>query len=112
MTKPTKIKFTNQETHAMVDSDRISHLENHVQQIHVEIAKINTRLDTEIPHLTTKAELREVEGKLSAKIEKSRNSIVIWLIGVAIATGLFNWYSSVPHSRAGVPMAFDQNKSL
>lgn len=112
MTKPIKIVQRNTGNSAMSElENRIIRLEGNVQQIQVEIAKINTRLDTELPHLATKAELREVEGKLSTEIVKSRNTIILWIIGVAMATGLVNWLgSSSSHAHNNPAITMEQTK--
>lgn len=119
MTKAIKIGTSHHGNNSMIDvQNRMIRLEGNVQQIQVEIAKINTRLDTELPHLATKADLRELEGKvntveerLCARIAKSQNTIVVWLIGFVIATGLMNWYGpSLPHLHSGASTALTQTK--
>lgn len=76
---------------------RLSSVEKTLQDTRLELEKVNshvermdTRLSAELPHLATKAELAEVKSLISGVTTK----IILWVVGVAIALGAFNWVTA------------------
>lgn len=64
--------------------DRIGNLEKDVGQLKVDVASIKSRLDSELPHLATKADMAEVR----TEIHGMSNRLVMWSVGTIIAGGV------------------------
>lgn len=81
---------------ARLESD-VEHIKRDVQSMHGRLEAVSadvTAIKATLPHLATKAELRSVEGSLTAKITSVEGKLsaletrmIRWIVGTSIATG-------------------------
>lgn len=116
---------------------RLSRVEKDLEAVRIDVTEIKTYM----PHLATKAEMKDfqliiksdmhefkesvtkdmnalktdINSKISwldVKIEKTRNSIVYWLIGVAMVSGFANHFIGSLFSYFDVPHITQTNKTV
>jgi len=91
----------------MIASDPLAAYNQRIHSLDRRLTKVEAVMTSTAPHLATKADLKEVEGKIAA----SKNSLLRWIIGVLIALSAF-FYNIIDRVEQRSEQRFAELKQL